>query len=337
MNRIPRRLLAAAGALAGLVVAATAFLSCSSAPRGPAGPPEVVSAVAHEFRADVTALAVDIGPRALGRNGDSLERAATWVEDELRKTGIEVHRHVFNVDAYEAVNLVAELKGTGSRADEIVILGAHYDTAGPTPGANDNGSGVAALLALARRSAAMKPDRTLRFVAFANEEPPYFQTALMGSRVYAKACRENGDDIVAMISLETMGYFNDARGSQHYPPVIGWFYPSTGNFIGFVSDRGSRRLLKRISRAFRLACDFPCEAAALPASLPGVGWSDHWSFWQEGYPAVMVTDTALFRYPHYHEVTDTPDKLDYERLARVVLGLEIVVRELATEARASAP
>jgi hypothetical protein len=139
----------------------------------------------------------------------------------------------------------------------------------------------------------------------------------MGSLVYAKRCKDRGERIVAMLSLETIGFYSDVKGSQKYPPPLSLFYPSTGNFIGFVGDRSSTDLMRSVVKTFRATTRFPSEGAALFASLPGVGWSDHWSFWQVGYPGVMVTDTAPFRYPHYHTGADTPDKLDYE-LERVV-------------------
>jgi len=189
---------------------------------------------------------------------------------------------------------------------------------------------VAAALVLARALGAAHR-RTLRVVLFADEEPPYFQTDHMGSLVYARACRARGDRIAAMISLETLGYYSDERDSQHYPPLVGVMYPDQGNFIGFVANPDSRPLLYRAIGTFRAQAAFPSEGAALSATLPGIGWSDHWAFWQVDYPAIMVTDTAPFRYPHYHTRQDTPDRLDYERLARVVVGLEAVVRQLLDE------
>jgi Zn-dependent M28 family amino/carboxypeptidase len=209
-------------------------------------------------------------------------------------------------------------------------VGAHYDSVVGSPGANDNASGVAGLLALARRFAGKPRGQTLRFVAFVNEEPPYFQTEEMGSLVYAKRCQARGDNISAMVSLETIGYFSDAPGSQKYPSAgLGFFYPSKGNFIGFVGNTRSRALLRSAVSAFKKERKLPCEGASLPAVIPGIGWSDQWSFWQCGYPAIMVTDTAPFRYPHYHSSTDTPDKLDYDRFALVVSGMEKVIAELA--------
>jgi Zn-dependent M28 family amino/carboxypeptidase len=132
-----------------------------------------------------------------------------------------------------------------------------------------------------------------------------------------------------MLSLETIGYYSDAPNSQQYPPPFNLYYPSTGNFIGFVGNEESSRLVEQVVRAFRQHAKFPSEGSAAPSDVPGVGWSDHWSFWQAGYPALMVTDTAPFRYPHYHLSSDTPDKLDYDRMARVVDGLQAVIGDLA--------
>ncbi|HYW79671.1 MAG TPA: M28 family peptidase, partial [Thermoguttaceae bacterium] len=226
-----------------------------------------------------------------------------------------------------------EILGT-TWADEIVVVGSHYDTVVGTPGANDNTSGVAALLALARRFTQKKTDRTLRFVALVNEEPPYFQSETMGSRVYARRCAERRENIVAMLSLETIGYYDDAEGSQNYPPPFGELYPSEGNFIGFIGNAASGDLVRQAVATFRQNEPFPCEGAALPESVPGVGFSDQWSFWQEGYPALMVTDTAMFRYPHYHTAEDTIDKVDFDRTARVVRGLGHVIAALVGAERA---
>ena len=213
------------------------------------------------------------------------------------------------------------------------MVGAHYDSVAGAVGANDNGSGVAAALELARLLREAKPARTLCFVLFVNEEPPFDTTEAMGSRVYARRARERGENIVAMFSLETIGYYSDRPGSQRYPFPLGFFYPATGNFIAFVSNLGSRRLLHQAIAAFRRRAEFPSEAVAAPAFIPGVDWSDHRSFWEKGYPALMVTDTAPYRYPHYHTAQDTPDKVDYERAARMVTGLHHMLRELAGASR----
>ncbi|HLJ73598.1 MAG TPA: M20/M25/M40 family metallo-hydrolase, partial [Thermoanaerobaculia bacterium] len=220
------------------------------------------------------------------------------------------------------VNIESEVRGN----DEIIVVGAHYDSVVGSPGADDNATGVAAIIELARRFGRLQPARTLRFVAFANEEPPHFGTPAMGSWQYARRCHERGEKIVAMLSLETIGYFSDAPKSQTYPARLDLIYPGTANFIAFVSNIKSRRLLRRCVRAFK---GFPVESGSLPTVIPGVGWSDQWAFWEFGYRAVMVTDTAPFRNPHYHTASDRPETIDFARLAQVIDGLTGVIEELA--------
>ena len=219
----------------------------------------------------------------------------------------------------------------GGRPQEIIVVGAHYDSVAGSPGANDNASGVAALLEIARMLAAEPMARTVRLVAFANEEPPFFYTEEMGSHIYAARSRERGEQITGMLALETIGYYTDKPASQRYPFPFSLFYPHTGNFIGFVGNLSSRRTVHHAIEAFRSSTRFPSEGVAAPGWMMGIHWSDHWSFWEAGYPAIMVTDTALFRYGHYHSGTDTPDKLDYAGMARVTQGLAKVVAGLATD------
>jgi hypothetical protein len=283
--------------------------------------------LANELRKDVEKLALEIGERNVSKHPQELDRAADWIQSEFISAGLTFGKQIYMADGRAYRNLDVEIPGK-SKPFEIVVVGAHYDSAVGTPGANDNASGIAAVLALLRRFADRWLGRTLRFVAFTNEEPPYFQTEKMGSAVYARRCRERNEKIVAMLSLETIGYFDDAAGSQHYPAPFGMLYPSEGNFIGFVGIQDSAALVRRAVETFRREEKFPSEGAALPDFVSGVGYSDHWSFNQQGYPAVMVTDTAMFRYPHYHEPTDTPDKIDFDRMARVVRGLEKVIEEL---------
>ena len=258
----------------------------------------------------------------------ALEAAARHIEFALFSLGYEVGTQRFEAERKEVRNIEVTVGGT-ARADEIVIVGAHYDSVAGAVGANDNGSGVAALLELARLIKDAKPARTVRFVAFVNEEPPFFVTGEMGSQHYARRSRERGEKIVAMISLETIGWYSDRAGSQHYPFPLSFFYPSTGNFLAFVANLSSRSLLHAAIASFRRHAAFPSEGVAAPAFIPGVDWSDHRSFWEQGYPALMITDTAPYRYPHYHTMQDTPDKVDYERLARVVTGLNGMLRDLA--------
>jgi hypothetical protein len=283
-------------------------------------------ALRAELIADVKTLAGDIGERNLNRY-PQLQAATDLIEGSLARAGLTPRRDSYDLRGRACHNIEVEIHGA---RPETLVVGAHYDSVSGSPGANDNASGVAGLLALARRFAGKPCGQTLRFVAFVNEEPPYFQTDEMGSFVYARRCNERGDKISAMISLETIGYFSDAPGSQTYPsPGLGLFYPSKGNFIGFAGNTSSRALLRAAVSAFKKERKLPCEGAALPAVIPGIGWSDQWSFWECGYPAIMVTDTAPFRYPHYHSSTDTPDKLDYDRFALVVSGMEKVIAELA--------
>src|SRR2546423_3742970 len=209
---------------------------------------EAEVALRAELAADVKTLAGDIGERNMHRYPQLLV-AADFVEASLAHAGLTPRRESYELRGRACHNIEAEIRGT---TPEIFVVGAHYDSVFGCPGANDNGSGVAALLALARRFAGKPARQTLRFVAFVNEEPPYFQSEEMGSFVYAKRCKERGDRIAGMISLETIAYFSDAPGSQKYPsPGLGFFYPRKGNFIGFASDTRSRSLLRAVVSAFR--------------------------------------------------------------------------------------
>ena len=283
-------------------------------------------ALRDELMGYVQQLAGRIGERNVV-NYDALTAAADFIERSFSEAGLAARREGYQVDDKLCENIEVVIPGA---QPEILVVGAHYDSVIGSPGANDNGSGVAALLALARRFANRPCMRTLRFVAFTNEEPAHFQTREMGSWVYASRCKARGDQISGMISVETIGYYSDAPRSQQFPvPGLGAIYPTTGNFIAFVGNVASRSLVRRAIGSFRAHAQLPSEGAALPASVPGVGWSDHWAFWQHGYPAIMITDTAPFRYPYYHARSDTPDRLDYASMARLVSGLENVIAELA--------
>jgi Zn-dependent M28 family amino/carboxypeptidase len=280
------------------------------------------------LREHVARLAGEIGERNVWRH-PALEAAARYLEEVFARLGYVSAAQSFASAGKPVRNLAVERPG-GTRPEEIVLVGAHYDSALGSPGANDNGSGVAALLEIARLLKDRTVGRTVRLVAFVNEEPPFYRSREMGSLRYAERARERGERIVAMLSLETIGYYTDAPGSQRYPWPLGLFYPDTGDFVGFVGNLGSRALVRRALAAFRRHAAFPSQGVAAPAWVMGVGWSDHWSFWQAGYPAIMVTDTAFLRYVHYHGATDTPEQLDYDRTARVVAGLARMVEDLAT-------
>lgn len=283
-------------------------------------------AAAERLRKSVNHLAVTIGERNT-RQPQALAASADYIEQRWQALGLEPKRLGYAIGNESYDNLEVIIPGS-TKATELVVIGAHYDSAVGTPGANDNGSGVAMLLELSRRLATYKPARSLHLVAFVNEEPPYFRTNKMGSRVYADQLANKEKNVVAMLSLETIGYYTDADDSQHYPFPFSLFYPSRGNFVAFVANSESVNLARDSVAHFRQSVDFPSEGAAAPSSIEGIDWSDQQGFWLNGYPALMVTDTAPNRYPHYHEPSDTPAQLDFEAMALVTDGVEAVVKHL---------
>lgn len=290
--------------------------------------------LAARLKLDVRYLAETIGERHMHRPG-TMETTAAWIEQRLEEIGFAPVRHSYQLQGERyrgrsADNLIAEVAGT-QHPERVVIVGAHYDTVPGSPGANDNGSAVAVLLALAEWFYQRPQATTLRFVAFANEEPPFFQTPDMGSYAYAQTLKERGEQPVAMFSMDGLGYFSDEPGSQRYPaPGIGMIYPNRANYIALVTRLGDMSLMKRALKAFRQETALPAEGTALPAFVPGIDWSDHWSFWQHGFPAFLVTDTLPFRDPYYHTPGDTAQRLDYARMALVAQGLKGVLTELGS-------
>ena len=285
--------------------------------------------VAVTLRGHVRHLADAIGPRNL-QHYSALQSAQQYVEAEFARAGYKPVRHAYRANGFDVANIEAIRRGTGAHG--AIVLGAHYDSVDRSPGADDNASGVAVLLELARICAAAPPGRAdVRFVAFVNEEPPYFMTEAMGSLVYARAAAARRERIQAMLSLESMGYYSDASGSQLYPAPFSMFFPDRGNFLAMVSNFRSFPLLRVARSAFKSATTLPVVASPAPERIAGVSWSDHWSFWQQGFHAIMLTDTVPFRNPHYHATTDTPDTLDYDRLAEVVTGCLAIVDRLASK------
>lgn len=314
------------------IIAIIVWFLCLRMPgRSHSGPlPPMTSAqetLRAELESDVRKLAEEIGERNV-RHPAKLDATARHVEARLAAAGT-VMRQEYLVNDVPCANVEVEIAG-GARKDEIVVVGGHYDSVTGCPGANDNATGAAAVIALARRFATAKPARTLRFVAFVNEEPPFFGEDSMGSAVYAKRCAKRGEHVAAMLSLETLGCYSDADGSQRYPvPLLKLAYPSRGDFVTFIGNYASRALVRDAVGTFRASAAFPSEGAALPGWIPGVGWSDHACFWDHGFPALMVTDTAPFRYAQYHTADDVVAHVDFERFARVVDGLAAVVARLA--------
>jgi len=297
------------------------------------GPPPAVTVIekslAEQLHDDVTALSVRFGERTMQRV-DALNASADWIAEELEAAGLSVRRQQLDVSGKAVENVSATLTGT-EWPDELVVVGAHYDTAAGTPGANANGSGVAATLALAKALSTADHARSVAFVFFACSADPFMQTETMGSLIWARAAEAAGQEVVAMLSLDSLGYYTDEPTTQHFPREIASFYPKVGNFVSVVGNFPSAGLANRVVGLFRDVATVPSEMGVGMPSWDGVGWSDHWSFWQCGWPAVIVSDTGPYRDPAYQRWNDKADRLDYETMARIVVALESVVTHLAND------
>ncbi|MDR5866201.1 M20/M25/M40 family metallo-hydrolase [Halomonas koreensis] len=275
----------------------------------------------------VRALAEGIGERHVWRP-EALRAAAAYIEQAFRDAGLAPRRLPVPCGDRVLHNLEVRLPGSGA-TDEILVVGAHYDTVRGTCGADDNASGVAVLLELARGLQGDELEREIRLVAFVNEEAPHFGSDAMGSLTYAREARARGEAIVGMLSLEMLGHYTDAPGSQAYPPLLGLVYPDRGNFVACVGNLRSRRLVRQVTGTFRRHAEMPSEGLAAPELLRDIVRSDHWAFWEMGYPAMMLTDTADFRNPRYHGPGDTWDTLDYAGMARLTPALAATLAQLA--------
>lgn len=266
-------------------------------------------------------LSAEIGERSY-RDIEKLNRTAAFIEERLRSYGCTTRKQPFQYKDNTYYNIIGEVKGSDAADTGVLVVGAHYDTVRHTPGADDNASGIAGLLELARLTAAAPLPGTALFIAFSLEEPPVFLTSRMGSYVCAQQLRKDGTRIIGMISLEMLGYYSDRPKSQRYPlPWFRRYYPDSGNFIAFVGNIRSKPFTIKVKNAFSTVSDLPVESLNAPAAVPGVSFSDHRSFWKFGYPAFMITDTAFYRNPNYHGPGDTASTLDYERMTRLVIGL----------------
>jgi Zn-dependent M28 family amino/carboxypeptidase len=276
-------------------------------------------------------LAGVIGPRPPERTA-AIEGASNYIERECAAVGDTVAREEYEALGRRVWNLIIERKGT-TKPDEIVVVAAHYDTLACTPGADDNASAVAMLIEVLRGLAGRSFQRTLRFLALTCEEPPYFNMGLMGSQVHARGCRERGESIHAMLSLEMVGFYRDEVGSQALPPGIPrglrWMFPKRANFLAAVANPMSARLLWPFRRGFKRGSKMPLFTVALPEAIQEIRRSDNSSFWDQRYRALMITDTSFLRNPHYHQPSDTPDTLDYERLTEATRGVVEAVARLA--------
>ncbi|PQO27261.1 M28 family metallopeptidase [Blastopirellula marina] len=278
----------------------------------------------------VDRLAGLIGPRTLKRP-TSIDAAISYIRGQWQASGYNVDNETYDALGDTATNLIAEIPGS-RRPQEIVLLGAHYDTVPETPGADDNASAVAVLLEVARLLKDHIGKRTVRYVAFACEEPPYYHVDAMGSQHHAREAKRRGDKIVGMLCLEMVGYFRDEPGTQVVPKTIPkWLhglFPKRGNFLTAVGNLRSWQLVYHFRRGFKRGSKMPLFSIALPEAIREIRMSDNSSFWDQGYPALMLTDTSFLRNPHYHEPTDTPNTLNYGTMAQVTLGVASAMKRL---------
>lgn len=318
--RRPRRPFAALAVIVAGISALLALVCQPLVTAVPSTPPPVDPA---RLEAHVRKLSVDFYPRSF-EHPAKLERTAAYIEAQFKDAGAQVSIQDVVVDAERYKNVVARF---GPASGRLLVIGAHYDSHGATPGADDNASGIAGLLELAHLLGQSAPTRPVELVAYTLEVPPHFRSPHMGSVWHARALKEAGRDVEFMLSLETIGYFSDSPGSQAYPlAAMKLGYPDRGNFIALVGqfgDFGLSRLLKGVMSG---ASELPVYSLNAPGLVQGVDFSDHRSYWAQGYPAMMVTDTAFMRNPNYHRVGDTFDKLDYKRMSLVVQAVYAVAK-----------
>jgi Zn-dependent M28 family amino/carboxypeptidase len=310
----------------GLLVAAWFAITQPIMFRG-AGGENLPPVDAARLEAHVRMLSETLNPRDEG-HPENLDRAAAYLRKEFEQAqAATVSEQTFQVRGKTYRNVIASF---GAQTKEVIVVGAHYDTAGALPGADDNASGVAGLIELAYLLGKTPPALRVELVAFALEEPPYFRTRAMGSAIHAASLKAQGVGVRAMISLEMIGYFSDQADSQHYPvSLLKAFYPSRGDFIVVVGKLGQGRVLRRVKGAMMSASPLPVYSINAPRTIPGVDFSDHLNYWNEGYDALMITDTAFYRNRNYHTSMDTPETLDYKRMAMVVQGVYAAVKALA--------
>jgi len=264
----------------------------------------------------------NLGPRNSENepNYKQLRQCEEWIKQGWESQGYVVKKHTFSIKGKEYSNLEIEIKGR-TVPSEIIIISAQYDTLPDSPGANNNGSGMAILFQLSHLLRKHTPDRTLRLLNFVNEEDPFFGTEMMGSFQYAKRCRQRGEEIRVMLSLDALGIYKDEPGSQRLPFPFSIFYPDRGNFLAFIGNLRSRKYIKEATKGFKKGSSFPIEAGVVPEWIEAADWSDHRSFWKFGYPGIMVTDTGGFRSIYHTTKEDTLEKLDFEAMSRIVIGM----------------
>ena len=308
-------LLLVAGFAASVALIAQPLVSAT-----PSSPPAVD---AEALKAHVKKLSVTLYPRSFEQPAN-LNLAAEYVEAQFRRTGAVVSVQQYEVEGRSYRNIIAHF---GPESGPLLVIGAHYDSFDATPGADDNASGVAGLIELARLLAKAPQKRPIELVAYTLEEPPFFRTEDMGSARHARMLRQQGREVELMVSLEMIGYFSDAPGSQDYPvPVLDMLYPDRGNYVALVGNFSGFGKMRRLKSLMLGAGQMPVLSINAPPLLPGIDFSDHLNYWAEGYSAIMVTDTAFNRNRQYHRRGDTADRLDYARMAQVVQGVYAVTQ-----------
>lgn len=276
----------------------------------------------------VYAISDILSPRSW-QQPKNLELVAGYIANEWRRDGIEVEEQKFETGQGEFSNV---FMGAGPRTDDVIVIGAHYDAHGDTPGADDNASGVSGLIELGKALKKAELKTKVVLVAFSLEEPPHFGTEEMGSWFFARSLKASRKNVKAMISLEMIGYYSDEAGSQEFPsPLLRLFYPGEGNFIALTGNFPNIPLTRKVKRSMLSASNVPVYSINAPAFVPGIDFSDHRNFWSEGIPALMVTDTAFYRNKAYHTQNDKPERLDYKRMAEVMSGVHQAVLDLANE------
>ena len=281
----------------------------------------------NNLKRHVKYITDEIGERNV-RKSLALHRAAHYIQQQLTMMGYEVEHQAFNTKGVKCENLQATKTGK-DHPDDIILICAHYDTSKDCPGANDNASGIAAMLEVARYFTHINPDRSIRFVALANEKPPYTGTEKSGSWIYAHQASQRRDKIRTAIILESLGYYNNANSSQLYPPFMGIFHPRQGNFLAMASNLGSMGAMRKFAKYFKKHSNFRFETMVAQNFLPWVKWNNSNPFWVSGYNAFILSDTTEYRYPFYNSGRDTPEKIDYQCLTFVTQGLMRAVEELA--------
>ena len=260
------------------------------------------------------------------KNTTNLNACADYVAEHFKIAGAKVESQRVEVHNKQYRNIVGMF---GDPTNDTIVIGAHYDACGQSPGADDNASGVAALIELAYLLGKNPPNKTVELVAYTLEEPPFFGSTNMGSAFHARRIAAEERKITGMIALEMIGYYDDRWGSQSYPALLlHILYPNRGNFLGVIGRWDQGDWLKTVKAGMKGATDLPIYSIRAPAAVPGINFSDHRNYWPHDIPAVMVTDTAFYRNKTYHSPNDTPGRLDYDRMSKVVVALQKLINTL---------